>query len=304
MQTAAPAEWKRDLIPVVPAAGRFKRFGLESGQRAGPPIVEINPRIEAMKEAWGRCGHDGTGKFDWKSEYQRMLDEIGDSGCTAKDIELFSVALARFQNETKFSERAGLYLSALMNNCPSDEFTIITRHLIVGISYLGCLNTKTITVEGNLADGAGWNMQGGSLVVNGDAAKFAGAWMSGGAISLNGNAEGDLGHSMRGGAITVAGNAGNRTGWQMWGGSIAIEGDTGIALGAWMLDGSITVKGNAGAIAGMDMGRGKIVVEGDAGEGVGQNMTDGEIRISGAFSLSKMFKGGRIFHGRELISGK
>jgi len=265
------------------------------------PIAEPSKALEGMKKAWGNCSPECAGEFEWISEYRRMLAEISGLGYSAKDVEIFSIALAEFQCEKKFSERAGLFLSALINNCEADEFAITTRHLTEHISILGFQNKKKIRVEGDIADNAGWQTESGTLIVNGNAAKNVGAFMSGGAIIVNGNAGGDIGNSMWGGNIIVAGDAGNRAGWNMWGGAISIEGDAGNALGAWMLKGSITVKGNAGDIVGMNMGSGRIFVGGNAGDGVGQDMTGGEIRLSGSFVLSDRIKGGIIFHNRDLV---
>jgi formylmethanofuran dehydrogenase subunit C len=201
-------------------------------------------------------------------------------------VEKISLALAEFQDEEDFESKAGLFLSALINNCPESEFVIHTRHLGVKIFYLGLYNTKDITIKGDVGDYLAYSMSGGRITVEGNAGYGAGNTMENGEIIIDGNSDYFLGDRMKGGKITVKGNAGNEAGSNMGNGEIVIDGDGGIYMGVKMKNGKITVKGNSGSYTGAEMENGEIIVNGD------------ELHLAGNI------RGGKIYHKGKLVFPK
>ncbi len=232
---------------------------------------------------------------DIKLEYSgkmhsKMLKRMEKLRYSAKDIEDFSVVLSEFQGEMVFSNNAGLFLSALINNCKEEGFVIHTAHLDAPIHCIGFGNRKKITVEGDAGVNVGREMDAGEIIVNGDADDTAGNTMRGGSIIVNGNCGETIGYDMAGGSILVNGNAGDEVGHEMRGGDIIVTGDTGLRTGIMMHGGKVTVNGHAALFA-------------------GEAMRGGELYLNGTFSdfkevLALNAVNGRIFHKGELIVDK
>jgi len=266
------------------ASSRFGGFKSEAEKSIRAQGVESNPVLDEMKMAWRECRPFYFHQI--AENYVEILDRITGLGYSAIDVEAFSISLAGFQHEPRFSEKAGLFLSALINKCKQDGFTIHTAHIVKPVDYLGYLNTKIITVEGSVGIQVAREMIDGSMTINGDAWNEVGKKMSCGAIVLMGDARDFAGYQMNDGEITVMGNADR-------------------AVGLHMLGGKITVECNAGSGVGDSMKGGSITVERDAGDGVGFQIGGGEIQIHGA--LGTFYKngcGGKIFHKGELVYPK
>ena len=317
------AEAQRSM-PAVPAMAVSKRFGRfkdeeEHAVRA-PQRVAEDQVLGQLKGAWM--------KFQWIGEHwdamtgnMSGLEAVKGLTYTAKDVERFSIALAEFQGEEDFREKAGYFLSALINNCPDSDFVIHTKHLEKKIEYLGLHNTKNITIDGDAGNVLGREMIGGRITVKGSTRDWAGLFMKNGEIVIEGDSGNGLGREMKSGKITVERNASRNVGMLMVGGEIVIEGNGGEQVGFHMKGGKITVKGNATNLAGYGMESGEIVIDGDCGEDLGNEMEGGKItvkgnggecvglgmaggtiRIDGDYvSLDKNIKGGKIYHKGKLI---
>ena len=270
--------------PVVAASSKFSRYKPEEEKEVRKVSVAKDQVLEQLIAAWKKTDYDDTDRpYD---VYKKASKQIKRISYSAKDVEKFSVALVEFQDEERFYEKAGLFLSALINKGKDTEYVIHTQHLSQEVHNLGYLNTK-------------------NLVVNGDAGPEAGAHMKKGNLTVNGNAGDWMGEVMKGGTITVNGNAGKGVGKFMRGGSITVNGNANIEVGGWMKDGTITVNGNAGDDVGCAMEDGIITVKGDAGKLVGDGMRGGAIHVEGHYEkLGGGIKGGKIYHKGVLIVGK
>jgi hypothetical protein len=201
------------------------------------------------------------------------------------DVERFSLALGDLKNTDHFSNKAGAFLSALVNHGKDDGYVIHTSHLD-SITCLGIYNTKEIEVIGQ----AGWslatNMIDGRITVVGGGGRNIGSLMQGGEVSVIGDCH-TVGMDMRNGKISIVGNAkSGQIGTEMKGGEISIRGDVGDHLGMLMKGGKITIYGNAGGC-------------------IGHQMEGGEIHLMGGRgSIDEDFRGGRIFHKGKLIAGE
>ncbi|MDD5171990.1 MAG: hypothetical protein PHF60_03050 [Candidatus ainarchaeum sp.] len=248
-------------VPALAMAKGFKGYGPIEQQPVRKIEIVEDKTLRQLRESWKAFRYAGGAP---KKEYDNALSLLKGFEYSAADVEKFSIALAEFEVEGRSGCKAGFFLSALMNSSNDTEFIIHTTQLAEPPYYLGCRNTKNITVKGNAGGGAGYRMQGGTITVEGDA-------------------DIAVGDSMEDGAIIVRGNAGYWLGPGMQGGSIVVEGNAGPELGKWMKDGSITVVGDAGDFIGILMQGGEIYLEGNYGR-----IADG-------------FEHGKIFHKGVLI---
>jgi hypothetical protein len=189
------------IIPQLAAAAKFGGFAKETGQDVRQPDVKKDTKLEAIIQAWKAC------KFDWSSPitidehyeiWAGLTKRINLSSC---DIERFCIALAQFQEEKDFRNKAGFFLSGLANHCQDHDVIIRTSHLFKRVNFLGYKNSRNITVEGDVGDGIGILMHDGMLVVNGDALQAAGDGLIGGKLVINGFAGHGVGVRMRNGEI-------------------------------------------------------------------------------------------------------
>lgn len=196
----------------------FRRYKKEDAKAVRVPEVKENAAIAQLRDAWDTFGYDHI-HSDPENVYQIALAAIEKIQYTKRDVEMFSIVLVQFQEESNFDIKAGLFLSALINNCSSDEFVIHTTHLDESLSYLGFQNTKNITIEGDVGRFLGCLMQGGEILVNGNAGYNAAAYMRKGKIIVKGNCDMGLGSSIMGGRIDIYGRIGS-LGMKMRGGNI------------------------------------------------------------------------------------
>jgi len=289
------AEAQRVVLPDARLAvsKRFGRFKDEDEKAVRTPAIVRDETLEQLTDAWKRFGAKYK-EINWswleegpiKKYYGIALSLISDIHYSTQDVEKFSIALAEFQDTDFFAFKAGLFLSALINNCPESEFVIHTSHLYGIVSFLGFYNKKNISVDGDIGDNLAKYMSGGKITVQGNAGNNAGIQMNGGEIVINGNSDLNPGCRMKGGKITVKGNAEGYAGIDMKNGEIVVEGDCCCCVGDGMKGGKITFKGNAGWR-------------------VGEEMAGGEIRLEGEYkSLGRDQKGGKIYHEGKLIFSK
>ena len=250
-------------VPAIAMANKFSRYKPEEEQVVRKAEVFENRTQKQLKDVWKACGYTRLPNAD----YSRMANALAGLRYSAKDIEEFSLALGGLEGEERFPLKAGVFLSALINNCHEQVFAVHIAHLAEKPDCMGYRNTKQIIVRGDCGNSLGYEMMGGSITVEGNVGHWTGGFM-------------------KQGAITVKGNAGHDIGQLMEGGSITIEGDAGQTVGSGMRGGSITVNG-------------------DAGSDIGHLMKDGEIRFNGHYgAISEHMQHGRIYHGQELVCWK
>lgn len=241
----------------------------KTGNERKPRKVKGNKAVKAMQEAFRDILRMDFTFMHIQEKYDAINKHVVAQGMiySARGILLFSISLAKFQGEKYFEDRAGLFLSALMNNCNGQDFTVNTQSLGIGLSYIGYQNTKNIIVDGNSGACTGQSMISGTITVNGDADFYVGQSMQGGKITINGNAEWHTGARMADGEIMVHGNSGTYTGSEMKGGKITVMGNVSEMAGLDMRGGEIDVKGNLGELetlrfqGGNISQRGRLIVE-------------------------------------------
>jgi formylmethanofuran dehydrogenase subunit C len=262
---------------------KFGKFDLEREVSSTKAEVKETAAIRGIDAAWRACGCD----LSWSdnADYFSMLQTVKNLLYTSEDIERFSLALADFQQEKEFPWKAGLFLSALINNGNENDYTIHVHHLGESLHNIGFRNKKNITVNGNAGNDVGEKMKDGSITVMGDVRDRIGYWMKGGSIDVMGNAGSFIGRDMKNGSITIKGNTEGDVGTCMEGGSIAVAGNAGNDVGELMEGGCVTINGNAGIR-------------------IGEWMRGGEIRLECDYGIIGDYTGRRIYHNGQLFSGK
>jgi hypothetical protein len=171
---------------------RFGRFKDEEEKAVRTPQVAEDQALKQLTEAWGKVRWKDEMGWDGKN-YPACLKAIAGIQYTAKDVEKFSIALADL-GITEDSRCAGLFLSALVNNCPESEFVIHAKHLDERVDLLGYRNTKNITIVGDAGNWVGSKMTSGKITVEGNTGFCAGDCMKNGEIVISGNSRHDRGY--------------------------------------------------------------------------------------------------------------
>jgi hypothetical protein len=193
-------------IPALAMANRFSKYKPEEEKAVRKAEVVEDETLKQLKTIWRKARHDYY--VDWGGPYWHISDMLKRLDYSASDVEKFSLILAEFQGQKHFYEKAGLFLSALINNGKDSDYVIHTLHLSVRIALLGYENTKNITVNGDLDHDVGLVMQSGSITVNGNVGDSCGNMMRGGTITIEGDAGREVGSKMVRGSIYLNGHYG------------------------------------------------------------------------------------------------
>jgi len=259
---------RKDIPASLAVSSLFRGFKPEAEKRIRVPEVKMDAKLEKIIQAWRLAGYESSIEA-YISVAESLLNG---NEWTAKDVSSFSIFMERFQDEPRFSTRAGSFLTALMGISPDSEFEIFTQHLRALPSNLGFESKKRFIVHGDIG--------------------------------------GNLGFRLMGGHVTVHGNASHNCGERMHVGDIVIHGNSGMLLGTSMTGGNITVEGDAGHLAGAYMKKyyvntyPAILIKGNAGRKIGDNMNGGEIRIEGGYESLGDVASGKIYQKDRLVVDK
>ena len=238
----------------VAAAGRFGGFAKESGQDVRQADIRKDEKLESMLKAWEQLSREcdeggrekrrkgGSDYLDSQEIYAISLRLLKGMEYSSRDVETFCMELERFQELRLFGWKAGLFLSALINNSPDKRFQICTTHMEKKLAFLGRQSGKEVIVCGDVGGYAGIYMIGGSLVVKGSAQNCPGAGMISGEIIIEGDAGAQAGLQMEGGLLTISGKAENSVGQAMKGGQITVKGLADFDVGFNMYGGVIRLE--------------------------------------------------------------
>ncbi|MFH0860850.1 MAG: hypothetical protein V1921_06580 [Candidatus Altiarchaeota archaeon] len=165
------------------------------------------------------------------------------------------------------TEKAGLFLSALMQTSSCNTLTLEVYHPLdrlcgnlfgekdirlvgnVGERLAEYMTSGKITVEGDAGSSPGLSMIGGKLHIKGDAGEMAGnklgSWWH--PVVINGKKI-DMEYPQPP-VIMVDGDTGDKTGFMMYRGLVHVKGNAGAETGALMKGGIITVAGRIKSIS-------------------------------------------------------
>ncbi len=236
----APERGSHSRLTRTEASSLFRRYKQEFPKEVRKVDVQQDESLEQIRDAWIKLRYK-SGSID--RYYLRICTILKELKYSSKDVEKFSIALADFQDDERFSFKAGTFLSALVNNCQDQDFVIQTKHFSVLVAHLGLRNIKNVTINGDVDHHLAYRMKKGTIVVNGNVGDNPGLGMRNGAIIINGNAGEMVGLMMKNGTIIVNGNTDECAGACMFNGSIKINGNTGRSVGFMMQGGEVHVNG-------------------------------------------------------------
>jgi hypothetical protein len=109
--------------------------------------------------------------MDISEEYAKAERAAKYVRASASEIRDFSIGIVKYQEIRDggyFYFLAGVFLSALINTSPDNDFLVVTRHLESRLRYLCYMNTKNVTVQGDIDLFELYPMPKGSLTVDGN----------------------------------------------------------------------------------------------------------------------------------------
>ena len=225
----------RGTIDTTSAAGQFGRYKKEEKKEVRQANVRESESIRQIIEVWKTFDSSEITKgwsIKMREPYNKLLERIKHINYSANDVEKFSIMLIGFQDERDFEFKAGLFLSALINNGKDRNYVIHIANLEKEVACFGYLNTKNISINGDIGQFFAFNMIEGEITVNGSAKGVMAQGIKGGTIIIKRhvlvsklifNSVG-VGDDMQGGDIQVYGNVYGIVGLRMSGGEIYVGG--------------------------------------------------------------------------------
>ena len=174
---------------------RLKRFG-DVKEEPRRTVIHVPKQIH-LTDAWVSIGE--VPDAEYKMVYDRAIELLSHLKYSVSDIKEFIITLSAFAKEQDFESKAGIFISALINTSPRRRFSIQLDNL-PPLHRLGYMNTKSITITGDVGILLGHSMAGGYLRVHGNAGNWLGYGMSKGKISVSGSISG-LSDSIQSGVI-------------------------------------------------------------------------------------------------------
>jgi hypothetical protein len=153
---------------------RFGRYKDEKEKSSRKSQIGQDETTRRLMTLFSQCDYDAFKEPTayekvWGDErtkegvfYDLVSQKVSGHDFSADDIERFSIVLEENESEWNFSRKAGIFLSALVNNGREHHYRVQTAHLQQPLSYLGYRNVKHLTIEGFavlLGDGS----QGGEI---------------------------------------------------------------------------------------------------------------------------------------------
>ncbi len=139
----------------------------------------------------------------------------------------FCIDILPFEKNEFFNE-TGIFLSAFIKlaceKTGEKEYFLDISLFTTLLDFIGMENRADLTLDGNVGNYLGKNMQEGKIVVKGNTEECAGEHVYDGEIIIHGNAKSNLGHTLCGGTIRVKGDAGIDVGLDMCAGEIYLDG--------------------------------------------------------------------------------
>ncbi len=223
------------------ASRNFRQYRPEHDETVRKAQVKTDPEFVALLEAWKSVkftrrpvidrrfaslprpeANTMKNAFLFDDQYPKIMNAVRNLNCSTKGVELTSLSLADFSSEEFFSQKAGLFLGAMINQGRHHEYIIHTSAYGNPIDYFGYLNTKIVTVLGPVGNYCGMYMSDGALAIKGNVRDSCGFRMFGGIIRIEGDAGLLFGDCQEGGELILSGKLESM--WYGFGGKIFIQG--------------------------------------------------------------------------------
>lgn len=162
-------------------------------------IMKTTSAVAQLTEIWK--GYTYTTEplnYTAQRNYEAICELIKGVEYTAADVQEFSKSLAEFSKEKHFCDKAGIFLSALVNMGSDTDYVIDVRDFPITKEpcILGYKNDKNLTVYGQVGSNFGALMKGGTARLMGSVIGQVGTNMTGGTLTVEGNARSSVGPGM------------------------------------------------------------------------------------------------------------
>jgi hypothetical protein len=273
------------------AMDKFGKYKKEGDKTVRAPMNKEDTVLVQLQEAFRNTRFKGNYLEMIDANYAEAVSAISGIDYSAYDVEKLSVALANFTDIPDFPEKAGYFLSALINSGIDSDYIVHTKHLvhpdaygkIEGMDFIGLMNTKNILIDGDAAQFIGYRMKSGRIILEGSTVWMIGDNLESGEIVVKGNGGHYAGNEMKGGRLVIMGNADTFLASGMKGGEIVLFGDSGEEPARYMKGGRVHIHGNIEDIL-QSVDGGEIHVDGEIG------------RLFGISNQARIFhKGIRVF---------
>ena len=140
----------RKLAGVAPSAVRasdpFKRYKREKLQIVRKADIKEDNILKQLKQAFRQFHLSYEDNRIWASAYERASVVVKRINYSARDVEKFSLILYELKDERYFALKAGIFLSALINNGVDIDYVLHVNpeHKILAI---GLLNIKNLIIN-------------------------------------------------------------------------------------------------------------------------------------------------------------
>ncbi|MEW6036367.1 MAG: hypothetical protein AB1529_07175 [Candidatus Micrarchaeota archaeon] len=195
----------RPADAVLHSSGRFRGYRPMKEQAARSAEGKTNERLGELVDVFSSVPLF-LGNTRYEEIYDSMLVSLEGLRWSPDDVARFVLeGLPALGSGGEIRRRAGLFVSALVNNGSGSDYALCLDHLEWKVSMLGYRNMRALSVKGDAGAGAGYEMLEGSLKIDGCAGDFLACRMEGGVLVLNGDAGRQAAWGIIGGEVHVDG---------------------------------------------------------------------------------------------------
>lgn len=171
-----------------------------------------NGTLGKLVETWLHLVEDSDPHCNLEAMDEATSSAAKNLICSPEDIREFSAVLKHFEHFPPISGDdhdpeciSGYFLSALINQSPAQNFTVIADTDSFDILRLGYRNTKNIIIEGDSTYELGFSMKSGMIMVRHFTRELVGCEVEGGII-ITQNVSGPIAEGMQGGLLIINGD--------------------------------------------------------------------------------------------------
>jgi len=215
----------------------FVDFGPGNYQKKENPVernvCKKRDVLRPIMEGYSRLLEKEFSDLAWLVEHQHVVRTYSDAVESIRGLQYDPDTIEAFCEKLerpgsipyKIPGPAGLYLSALVNQCKTDHILLRLMNCQRTFHFLGygLAEGKTLVLQGDGGDFIGAGLHGGRLVVKGSTGNWCGAGMMKGEIWVDKHAGQNTGEWMQAGEIRIDGFIGS-LGKHLFGGRIYQQG--------------------------------------------------------------------------------
>ena len=167
------------------------------------PLLENLEKIKMLWHGIEFYGQRPSSGYSYSEQYARYVEEFRKQSIDLprSDVEKLLFFLPELPLPNTFTDKIGVFLSALIEASSDREFSLHVGFLNRKISFIGYRNTKNLYVEGDVGNYFAFRMKSGEIVLDGNSDACPGYGMEGGKLVINGDLDGPWIRNIKGGQI-------------------------------------------------------------------------------------------------------